>query len=166
MSENQQWAEQIFQIVCVVHDLDTTLENWKRMVEFDQSSIKLGTTAPDAVCQYQGQKISCPVRFARFDLGGVDMKLVEPLNKAGGDPYSDTLRSKGQGFHHIGIYVRDRDRLVTRYQARGITPVYEETDGDEHYLLYDFSQEIGMPISLWNRMVGPCGGRDAYGKTR
>lgn len=166
MAEKQQWANQIFQVVCVVHDLNRTLENWKRMVEFDQSSIKLGTTAPDAKCRYRGQEISCPVRYARFDLGGIDMKLVEPLNKTGGDPYSDTLQSKGQGFHHIGIYVQDRDSLIARYQAMGITPVYEEIDSEKQYLLYDFCREIGMVIAPWSQMVGPCGGRDPQGKTK
>lgn len=48
--------EQIFQVVCVVHDLDQTLNNWKEMVEFDQSSMKLGTTAEGAVCIYHGKE--------------------------------------------------------------------------------------------------------------
>lgn len=157
--------EQIFQVVCVVHDLDQTLNNWKEMVEFDQSSMKLGTTAEGAVCIYHGKEISCLLRYARFDFGGVDLKLVEPLNKSGGDPYSDCLREKGQGFHHLGVYTKAYDALLEQYEALGLHPIYEETVGQERYLLYDFTAQTGMAVMPRMEMTGPCGPRNAAGKT-
>lgn len=165
MPDKREWVNQIFQVVCVVHDLDRTLSNWKNMVEFDESSIKLGTSDPETLCLYEGQRISCPIRYARFDLGGIDMKLVEPLAKDGHDPYADVLRAKGQGFHHLGIYVQERQSFLDSYEKMGIRPVYEEIQGDTHYALYQLDQEIGMSFVPWDQMIGPCGQRDSHGKT-
>ena len=100
--------KQIFQVVCVVSNLDETLGNWRRLVDFNETSIKMVGDREQVHCLYHGQQIQCPIRAVRFDLGGIEMKLVEPLNKTGGDPYSDSLLAHGQGFHHLGIYVENQ----------------------------------------------------------
>ena len=71
-------CRQIFQVVCVVHDLDATLANWKRLVDFRQSSIK--DVSADCAGTYQGRQSQFRVKAVRFDLGGIDMNLVEPLD--------------------------------------------------------------------------------------
>lgn len=155
---------QIFQVVCVVSDLEQTLDNWKQLVEFDESSIKRENQDPGRRCFYRGQEIDCPLRSARFDLGGVDVKLVQPLNDSG-DPYSDCLREKGPGFHHLGIYVPDRAAREAAWQAQGMRPVYEEMGPDGCWALYDFDGVTGMPAVLRDAMTGPLGPRDSRGKT-
>lgn len=165
MKTEREWAKQIFQVVCVVSDLEETLGNWRRLVEFNQASIKLGKTGEGAKCLYKGEEIQCPARYARFDLGGVDLKLVEPLHKEGGDPYSDCLLQKGQGFHHVGIYTEAYEEFLERYQQMNLKPSYEEIAGETHYRLYDLEERIGMSIAPWIHMTGPCGGRDEQGRT-
>ena len=85
-------CKQIFQVVCVVHDLDTALANWKRLVDFRQSSIK--DISVDCTGMYHSRRIQFRMKAVRFDLGGIDMKLVEPVDKDGCDPYADILRTK------------------------------------------------------------------------
>lgn len=156
MAENKEWMKQIFQIVMVVENVDQTIENWKRMVEFDEASIEVAETSPAMKCRYKGEEISCPTRYATFDLGGVQMKVVEPLNKQAGNPYSDALLQSGPGIHHIGFCAEDYDTLLQKYKDGGKNPVYEEIDGENHYLLYDFSEKTGFRVAPWNHMEGPC----------
>ena len=156
MAENKEWMKQIFQIVMVVENVDQTIENWKRMVEFDEASIEVAETSPSVKCRYKGEEISCPTRYATFDLGGVQMKVVEPLNKQAGNPYSDALIQSGPGIHHIGFCAEDYDTLLQKYEDGGKTPVYEEINGENHYLLYDFSEKTGFRVAPWDHMEGPC----------
>ncbi len=165
METKKEWAKQIFQVVCVVSDLEETLGNWKRLVEFDESSIKRGETDRSAQHIYRGRAIACPIRYARFDLGGVDMKLVEPLNKFGGDPYSDRLLEKGQGFHHVGICVESCGEFAAHCGKLGLKPLYEEITEGQRLQLYALEEKIGMSIAPRERMTGPCGGRDGRGRT-
>lgn len=44
MEHSREWARQIFQVVCLVDNLDAALENWTNMVEFDESSLRRGRT--------------------------------------------------------------------------------------------------------------------------
>lgn len=157
--------KQIFQVVCVVHDLDETLNNWKRLVEFNETSIKPEADREQVRCLYHGRQIPCPIRAVRFDLGGIDLKLVEPLNKAGGDPYSDSLLTHGQGFHHLGIYVEDQPGLLEKYRKAGHAPVYEEFSQDGHWQMFDFTEELGFRMIPWDHMVGPRAPRDDRGAT-
>lgn len=156
MSQTKEWNSQIFQVVCVVRNVEEILENWKRMVAFDVSSIETGTSDDSACCIYQGSQIKCAAKWACFDLGGIQMKLVEPLNKEGGDPYSDKLKKSGQGFHHIGFYAEDYPALMAMYEAKGLSPVYEEMAAGRSYKLYDFEEQIGMSAVPWDSMTGPC----------
>ena len=138
----KEWVRQIFQIVSVVDDVEQTLENWKRDVEFDQASISCGTT-----------EIS---RYAEFDFGGVVMKLVEPLDKKGDDIYAKTLREKGQGFHHIGIYSDDYEGLIGHFRDLGYEPAFEESVDDRNFMIFNFENEIGMSVAAYKEMYGPC----------
>ncbi len=138
----KEWVRQIFQLVCVVDNVSETLENWKRDVEFDQNSISCG--------------ISDVAKYAEFDFGGVDMKLVEPLNKDGDDIYAKTLREKGQGFHHVGICSDDYEGMLKHFEALGFKPVYEETVDDINVKIFNFENEIGMSVGAYENMFGPC----------
>lgn len=158
--------KQIFQVVCVVHALETTLESWKRLVDFRWESIKdVSNQISQACCLYHGKEVPCPVKAVRFDLGGIDMVLIEPLNKQGGDPYSDSLLAHGQGFHHLGIYAEEQAELLKQYAAAGLRPACEMILEEGHYQLFDFTEEMGFSMTLWDRMVGPCGPRNARGFT-
>lgn len=138
----QEWAGQIFQVVCAVENLDRTLENWRRIVDFDQDSIRRGEDAG--------------VRYARFDLGGVEIRLEEPLDKEGDYPCAVSLRRRGPGFHHLGIAVRSREALCGRYAALGLHPVFVEKTAEGEAPLYDLDERLGMSLALWDHVFGPC----------
>lgn len=153
----QERIKQIFQVVLLVNNLEETLGNWKRMVEFDEQSIKTGVSGKNSKGIYKGREVACSVKYAEFDLGGVDMVLVEPLHKEGGDPYSDCLKAKGQGFHHLGVFAEDYDDLLGHFEAKGFAPIYEERlDDGRCFRLFDFTEETGMTVAPWTHMCGPC----------
>ncbi|MFR8478942.1 MAG: VOC family protein [Anaerovoracaceae bacterium] len=153
----KQQIKQIFRVVCVVENLSETLENWKRMVRFDLGSIKMGKSDESDKHIYQGKEASCSYEYADFDLGGVEIRLVEPKHKKGGDPYSDALAKKGQGFHHLSVCVEDREALIKKYEELGIEPISkEESKNGDVYMIYDFEQDAGLSISLCDKMTGPC----------
>ena len=156
MAESKAIMKQIFQIVMVVESVDKTMENWKQMVEFDTASIEFGQTSPNTKCIYNGKEINCPTKYATFDLGGVQMKVVEPLDKAAGNPYSDALLKEGPGIHHVGFGTDCYEELLKKYEADGKKPVYEEVEGDNHYVLYDFTDKTGFRVAPYEHMAGPC----------
>lgn len=148
--------KQIFRIVCVVDDMDKTIENWKQMVEFDTSSLKIYTTGKDVKYTYKGKETFFVYKYADFDMGGVEMRLVEPMNKDGKDPYSEALIKKDPGFHHLGVYTDDINKMKEKYDRLGIKPVYTEDTGVASYEIYDFAEVSGLLIAPFGEMTGPC----------
>lgn len=165
-----QQKSQIFQLVCVVRDVEQTLENWKRYVEFDESSIRLDSSEAMAArgetfcCLYHGKSVRFPFKSARFNLGGLDLVLVQPCNDSG-DPYSDVLRQQGQGFHHVGIWLTDPERVTQVCTSWGYPPAAETVIDGKPYLLFDLREKMGLQFTLWDHMIGPCGPRDPQGRT-
>lgn len=153
MEHSREWARQIFQVVCLVDNLDAALENWTNMVEFDESSLRRGRTES---CFRGGEERPCLTRYARFDLGGAELRLVEPVDKAGDDPYAVCLREKGPGFHHLGIYTEHPAELTARYEEMGLHPAFREQVEGVNCAVYDFTEQIGLSLVLWDHMTGPC----------
>lgn len=155
MMERQQ-IKQIFGIVCVVEDLKEATENWKTMVEFDLGSVRTGKSAENVKHIYRGKEITCRYKYTDFDMGGVRVRLIEPENKSGGDPYSDVLSKRGSGFHHLMVYPENREELIERYEEEGLKPSLIEESGEDVYLIYDFEQDTGLCVALHDEITGPC----------
>lgn len=155
MMERQQ-IKQIFGIVCVVEDLKEATENWRTMVEFDPGSVRTGKSAENVKHIYRGKEIMCRYKYMDFDMGGVRVRLIEPENKSGGDPYSDALSKRGPGFHHLMVYPENREELIERYDEEGIKPSLIEESGEDVYLIYDFEQDTGLCVALHEEITGPC----------
>lgn len=142
MANEKEWVKQIFQLVCVVENLDETLGNWKEKVEFDQNSIELGENEL--------------VKYAQFDFGGVVVKLAEPIDKNADNPYAKTLREKGQGFHHLGVFSEDYDALCQHFEECGGAPEFVSNEKEGTAKMYNFEKEIGMTVVPYKDMFGPC----------
>ncbi len=164
MEEKIAKTKQIFQVVCVVNNLDETVKNWIKYVDFNQDSMKFSSWK-DLKCIYHGKEIAYRARSVRFDLGGVDLMLVEPESKEGGDPYSDYLKSHGPGYHHISVSLHNREEAMEKYQALGYEPAAVEVCGDTERTLYNFENEMGLLLEFSNQVVGPLGPRDSEGRT-
>ena len=55
----------------------------------------------------------------------VEIELIQPLD--GGEFYSEFLREKGEGLHHLGIYIADfkiYDTVLAELDNRGIRSLF------------------------------------------
>jgi methylmalonyl-CoA/ethylmalonyl-CoA epimerase len=58
------------------------------------------------------------VRVAMFDLGGSQLHLVAPT--ADDSPMADHIAKRGEGFHHIGLFVDSVDDVLAGLRAAGL----------------------------------------------
>ena len=164
-------TKDIYQIVSVVRDLDQVMKNWFAYVEFNTDSIKYytkdaeGREGVEVKGSYQGHAIAYRVKAVRFDFGGVDLMLVEPLNKEGGDPYSDYLKAYGNGFHHITLNVDNFDEAIQKYAERNYQPYMVMEGVGNRQVVFDLQNEMGPIMALTPDEIGPLGPRTADGKT-
>jgi len=71
---------------------------------------------------YNGRKIDCKIKMARARQPGIEIELIQSLE--GDTPYTDFLKEKGEGLHHLGIRVEDVGATLAKLSGQGIRPVF------------------------------------------
>ena len=104
----------IYQVSVCVSNMDAVLHNWKKYFNIDERTITCGNS----------KEYGWDQKYCRFDLGGIDFEIIEPLDKGPGNPYSDFLiENGGNGVHHIGVKFRDREKFVQNMEKLEILPL-------------------------------------------
>jgi catechol 2,3-dioxygenase-like lactoylglutathione lyase family enzyme len=72
-----------------------------------------------ADARLRGQPISCRVRLATADVGGVKLELAQPLE--GASAYHEWLDQQGEGIHYIGVSAAgmSTEQTLARFAAEG-----------------------------------------------
>lgn len=154
-------VEMVFQVGVVVNSVDEVVENLKKYFDFDESSIKIKSTlemknnGAQVENFYDGKPVEFYIKTARIDFGGIDLEYVEPLNKEGGDPYSDWLKEHGQGIHHVNMKLDDRTIIDKVMEENNVSPHVVSKFGDLALETYDFRNLFGFIAELGDMVVGP-----------
>lgn len=157
--------EMVFQVGCIVENVEKVVENLKTYFELEEDSIVFKNTKQRAAegteikNSYNGQECEFYIKTARLNFGGIDLEYVEPLNKEGGDPYSDWLKAHGPGIHHINMKVDDRAVFDACMQEQGRPQhIYTEIGG-LGLETYDMRDVFGFICELGDMVVGPMADR-------
>ena len=169
-ARNKFKVDLVFQVALCVNNLDEVIENWKKLVDFDESTMIFRSTK-DAFERgdweghnYNGKPCKFFHKYCRFTLGNIDFEIIEPLNKEPGNPYSDWLIQNGKknGIHHIGIKVSDREALVDNMNELGIPIMNACAMGPllsngtrKSCCFYDLRDFLGVIIEAGSLVVGP-----------
>lgn len=159
----------IFQVAICVNNAKEVLENWKKYFNIDENNIihrnfKELYDAGEYHCgNYNGKPCDFYHEIYRFDLGGIDFEIIEPLSKEPGNPYSDFLiQNGGNGIHHIAVKFRDRNVIVKDMEELGI-PVYTYAYQGQPMAngklkdcyFYDLRDKLGVIFECCEMVVGP-----------
>lgn len=154
-------VEVVFQVGCVVRSVDEVIKRLKTYFDLDEDSIVIKSSKERAEQglhienKYNGEAAAFYIKTARLNFGGIDLEYIEPLNKEGGDPYSDWLKAHGQGIHHINMKLEDRSILDEIMAEENIPPHIWTKTGDLELETYDFREQFGFIAELGDMVVGP-----------
>jgi methylmalonyl-CoA/ethylmalonyl-CoA epimerase len=77
---------------------------------------------------YRGKLLESGFKARLFRVGNMSMEFIQPDNKP--NPWSEFLKTKGEGFHHVGFYVKDVEGAVNHLTALGAAvPFYGKISG-------------------------------------
>lgn len=105
----------ISQLAIVVRDIEKTIRHLSSLLDigpFQKREIDL----PDAIIHGKQTRLRAKLAFAQA--GPVELELIEPGE--GDNIYQEFLYAKGEGVHHVGIFVSDIEKELTWFNERGI----------------------------------------------
>jgi methylmalonyl-CoA/ethylmalonyl-CoA epimerase len=140
----------IDQIALVVRDLDAAVRRyWEtlgvgpwRMYTYGRPLVREMT--------YRGRAQEYRMRLALAQVGSLVIELLQPLS--GDNIYVEHLDRKGEGLHHVGVFVPSFDEAVAEAQRQGFAVLQSGRGygrhGDGGFAYLDTEALLGVIVEL------------------
>jgi catechol 2,3-dioxygenase-like lactoylglutathione lyase family enzyme len=134
------------QVALVVRDIEESAARWARLLNVPVPNVI--TTAPGLSVEqtYMGVPSDARAKLAFFQLGPVQLELIEPL---GGDStWQEVLDRQGEGFHHLAFWVEGMQDSVNYLRDHGIPMVQRGDMGEGQYAYFNAEESLGVTLEL------------------
>ena len=140
-------VDQVFQLCICAQDCEAVVANWTNWFNLDPGKV------------YRWEDVE--YKLCRLEIGGIDIAVVEPINKAAGTPFADYLiENKGNGIHHISMQVSNYDDVVYNMKKLGyrrlanVQTAVSKHVKDVRSITYDLRDRLGVIIEFTDNSVG------------
>ncbi len=140
----------IDQIALVVRDLRAAVRRYWEILGI--GPWRIYTYGPPLVREmtYRGRSQDYRMQLALTQVGDVVLELIQPL--AGENIYTDHLEVKGEGLHHVGIFVPSLDDAVASVTKLGYSILQSGRGygrwGDGGYAYLDTERDLGTILEV------------------
>jgi methylmalonyl-CoA/ethylmalonyl-CoA epimerase len=127
---------EVKQVGIVVRDRERAMQQFSsllgtgpfRLIYLDQ---------PKAIVH--GKSTHCGAKLAFAQAGPIEIELIEPVE--GESTWSEFLSARGEGIHHLGIWVSDIDKELARLTEMGIGTLQS---GEDEYVRFAYMDTEGI----------------------
>jgi catechol 2,3-dioxygenase-like lactoylglutathione lyase family enzyme len=139
----------VFQVGIVVADLERALRAYSAL--WDVGPWRCYTFSPATVSklQYHGTRAEYSMLVALTN-GAPQLELIQPLE--GPSIYEDHLRERGEGLHHLAVYVDSIEDAVAELRARGHSCLAAgwgfSAVGDGAFAYFDTARDLGLILEV------------------
>lgn len=141
---------QLHQVGIVVRDLERAMRDyWER---FGIGPWRVYTYGPPLVKEmtYRGRRQDYRMRLAFTWVGSLMVELIQSLE--GPNIYEEFLQERGEGLHHVLMYVDDLDAAIRDLEARGYPMIQSGrgygVHGDGGYAYFDTVAQLGTILEV------------------
>jgi methylmalonyl-CoA/ethylmalonyl-CoA epimerase len=137
--------KQVFQIGVVVRDMDKAVE---RFTQLGLGPFKSFPPPASANSLFRGKRFVPDESFLlmKTQMGNIELELLQPLEAA--SPIKEFLDTKGEGIHHIGLFVDDLDAEVESLNKKGATTLLSSEMQGEGVQAYVDLNASGLVVEL------------------
>lgn len=138
----------ITQVGIIVKDIEATSKRISEVLGLPEPEIIQTPGYDVAETTYKGEPSEATAKLAFFDLGQVQIELIEPDEKP--SVWRDYLDEKGEGAQHLAVNIKDT-KAVTEYLASLGIPVVQQglfADGSGMYTYVDSVELLGTTLEL------------------
>jgi hypothetical protein len=141
---------QINQIALVVRDLDVAMRQYWELLGVGPWKVYTYGAPLLRDMTYRGRTQEYRMRLALAQVGPLVVELIQPLS--GDTIYVEHLDRKGEGLHHVGVFVASFDEAVAEAQQQGFSVLQSGRGfgrfGDEGFAYLDTEASLGMILEL------------------
>ncbi|HNT73845.1 MAG TPA: VOC family protein [Anaerolineae bacterium] len=136
----------ICQVGLVVKDIEKSAAAYSDVFGLPKPTVSVTDGYEKAHTTYRGQPSEARAKLAFFDMGQVQVELIEPI----GEPstWKEALDEKGEGFHHLAFFVKGTDQVVAYLEGKGGVLVQQGHYTGGMYSYVDMTPQLGLVLEL------------------
>ncbi|GIV17081.1 MAG: lactoylglutathione lyase [Armatimonadota bacterium] len=140
----------VTQIAIVVHDIGEACKRWSQILGQPVPNVIITQPGNEVHMTYRGQPSNAQAKLAFFNLGQVQLELIEPI----GEPstWKEALDKNGESVHHIAFWTEDMQASAEFLKEHGIPLIQRGDMGEGQYAYFDAQKQLGVQIELLERV--------------
>jgi methylmalonyl-CoA/ethylmalonyl-CoA epimerase len=146
METNVLGTKVITQIGILVHDIEKTAQAFANFFGVEKPSWSLTDTMDKTQTQFRGRFSEARAKLAFFNLGSLQLELIEPDHNA--STWRESLDKDGEGPHHIAFVVEGLKDKVTALEHKGMPLLQKGEYTGGRYAYIDTLKDLKVIIEL------------------
>lgn len=134
------------QVALVVRDIEHSRHRYATLFGVAPPDVITTDPAEKARTRYRGQPTLAQAKLAFFELGHVQLELIEPIG--GPSIWREHLSRHGESVHHIAFRVPAMKPALESLAARGASTVQTGEFTGGRYAYVDATQTLGTLLEL------------------
>ena len=136
----------VVQIGIIVKNAEKTANAYAKVFGIPKPAIVPIADDAFANTHYHGHPSTARGKAAFFDLGAVQMELIEPIGAP--STWEEFLRTHGEGIHHIAFKTADMQAAQNFLTSNGMKNVQQGGWDGGQYAYIDCSEQLGTILEL------------------
>ena len=146
MAEQALGTTTITQVGVIVADIEAKSKAWADVLGLPVPEIIITDAYEISQTEYQGQPSMAKAKLAFFNLGQVDLELIEPID--GPSTWKDQLEQQGDSLHHIAFVIDGMQEKIAYLNTKGIQLIQRGEYTGGRYAYVDGTGLLGMVLEL------------------
>ncbi|MCM8900353.1 VOC family protein [Caldicoprobacter algeriensis] len=136
----------ITQIGIVVRDIEAVLQAYADFFGVEKPQWFWTAGYEEAHTEFCGQPSQARAKLAFFDMGSVQLELIEPDENP--STWREFLDKHGEGVHHIAFVIKDMDGKIKKLEQNGMSLIQRGDYDGGRYAYIDTLEQLKVLIEL------------------
>ncbi|QMV42942.1 VOC family protein [Cohnella cholangitidis] len=146
MDKNLLGNNVITQIGLLVNDIEKTSQTYADFFGIEKPEWFWTDPLEAAQTEYRGERSEARAKLAFFDMGSLQLELIEPDHHP--STWRESLDRDGEGFHHIAFAVRGMKEKIAVLEARGMPLLQKGEYTGGRYAYLDTFKDLKVLVEL------------------
>lgn len=136
----------IMQIAIIVKDIEKTAANYAKVFNLPIPEIIDVPPVSEVPIFYRGERTDSRAKICCFQMGNVILELTQPDDTP--SSWKEFYDKYGQGVHHIGIQVNDREQALEALSDMGVEVNHAGFYPTGSYTFMDCIEQFGVNFNI------------------
>ncbi|MBN2980954.1 MULTISPECIES: VOC family protein [Cohnella] len=136
----------ITQIGILVNDIEKVIEAYADFFGVEKPKVIVTDIADIAQTEYKGRRSEARAKLAFFDMGSVQLELIEPDREP--STWREYLDEHGEGPHHIAFVIEGMKEKITLLEGKQMALLQKGEYTGGRYAYMDTMKELKVIVEL------------------